>query len=539
MQQTLDFEPKSSPRPTPASTYGSMSGDDSSGRLSTISSQVLALPPRVSSLVALLVCTFAYQAASSQSVSRDPPTGLVISNVTLISAERSVPLEHAYVRIIEGRITEVSERQLRGAEEIDGTGRFLIPGLIDTHVHLAVPPGFPASMTAEAADTNPGIVAETLAQDPKSYLYFGFTSVLDLVGSGDRIARWNAYDLRPDASFCAAVVIVNRQVRHIRFPAFSYAESGTALANALAGTTQETPEAVIARIADEGAICVKTVYETFAQMTPSVEELKALVVAAHARGLPVFIHANRREGQALAVAAGVDVVAHGMWRNQNEAPELDDEARTILSGVVSNKIGYQPTTQVIVGEIDTLDENYLNRPVLADVYAAKMIEWYAGPHYQNPVRTRNANPAAPVRLQGTIRRATEVTRFLADADALLLFGSDTPSAQLHTNPPGLNGRLEMNNWIAAGVSEAKLFRAMTIDNARIMRQDGEIGTIEPGKKANLLLLGANPIESVNAYDAIETVFLHGRPIDRALLSARRDAKDLADVRLGSPRDQTQ
>ena len=102
-----------------------------------------------------------------------------------------------------------------------------------------------------------------------------------------------------------------------------------------------------------------------------------------------------------------------------------------------------------------------------------------------------------------------------------LFGSDTPSAQLHTNPPGLNGRLEMDNWIAAGVSEAKLFRAMTIDNARVMGLDDEIGTIEPGKRANLLLLGADPLKNVKAYDAIETVFLNGRTITRETLSARQ------------------
>ena len=45
-------------------------------------------------------------------------------------------------------------------------------------------------------------------------------------------------------------------------------------------------------------------------------------------------------------------------------------------------------------------------------------------------------------------------------------------------------------------------------------------TIEPGKKANLLLLGADPLKNVKAYDAIETVFLHGRPITRETLSAR-------------------
>jgi hypothetical protein len=172
------------------------------------------------------------------------------------------------------------------------------------------------------------------AQDPK--LYFGFTTLLDLVGSGDRIARWNALDVRPDVYFCGAAVIVNHQLRHIRFPAFSYAESSAALAAALASTAEETPEAVIGRIAGDGAICVKTMYDSFARITPSVEELESLVADAHARDLPVFIHANRRDSQAVALTAGVDVMAHGMWRHQNEPPELDEEARAILAGVVTN-----------------------------------------------------------------------------------------------------------------------------------------------------------------------------------------------------------
>jgi imidazolonepropionase-like amidohydrolase len=474
----------------------------------------------ISCLAALLACACVAGTASKQSASSDARSGLVISDVTVISPERARPLEHAHVRILDGRIKEVSERPIEGAQEIKGTGRYLIPGLIDTHVHLAISPGFPAPMTAADAAARPDIVAEALAQDPKSYLYFGFTTVLDLVGSGDRITRWNAVELRPDAYFCGAALSVNHQVRHIPFPAFSYAESGAALAAALTSTAQESPEAVIGRIADDGAMCVKTAYDTFARIAPSVEELQALVAAAHARALPVFIHANRRESQALAVTAGVDVMAHGMWRNQNEAPELDEEARGILAGVVSNRMGYQPTTQVIVGESDTIDEEYLRRPPLADVYPARLIDWYASTQHKNPVRTRNSYAGAEIRIQGTIRRGAEVTRFLAERDARLLFGSDTPSAQLHTNPPGLNGRLEMDNWIAAGVSEAKLFRAMTIDNARVMRLDDEIGTIEPGKKANLLLLGADPLENVTAYDAIDTVFLHGRPITRETLSAR-------------------
>ncbi|HEX2861203.1 MAG TPA: amidohydrolase family protein [Lacunisphaera sp.] len=78
----------------------------------------------------------------------------------------------------------------------------------------------------------------------------------------------------------------------------------------------------------------------------------------------------------------------------------------------------------------------------------------------------------------------------------------------------------MNHWITAGVSLPKLLRALTIDNARALRLDHDIGTVEPGKTANLLRLAANPLQTVEAYDRIETVFLHGRPLPRASFSAR-------------------
>lgn len=258
-------------------------------------------------------------------------------------------------------------------------------------------------------------------------------------------------------------------------------------------------------------------------MTPTVEEGRALVAAAHARDVPVFVHANRKPGQAFAVAAGVDVIVHGMWRDPGEEAALDDEAREILAAIVRGNVGYQPTTQVIVGLLDLTNPDYLARPKLADAYPAALIELYASAEGAAgaPARLGNAGVDMQSRLRGTIGRASEVTRILAEADAHLLFGSDTPSDTIYTNPPGLNGRLEMDNWIAAGVSKAKLFRALTIDNADMLHLHNEVGTVEPGKTANLLLLRADPLQSVEAYDTIELVFLHGRPIPRAVLSARK------------------
>ena len=451
-----------------------------------------------------------------------PRSGLVISNVTVVSPERAAPLEHAYVRIVDGRIVELDTRRLRGATEIDGTGRYLIPGLIDSHVHLALPPGFPAPMNPEQAAAHPEIVAAALEQDPRSFLYFGFTTVIDLVGTAGRTGQWNARELRPDAYHCGAAVIINGQVRQLLYPYFSYGLPWEQRMAPVADPAEQTAEAVVARIAADGAICVKTVHDVW-MTTPSVEEVRVLVAAAHARKLPVLIHANRKKSQAFAVEAGVDVIVHGMWRNPDEAAALDDEAREVLAGIVRDKIGYQPTTQVIVGFVDMHRADYLTRPDLANAYPATLIDLYASKEGAAgvPDWIKNANADALAGARDTIGRATEVTRILTESDARLLFGSDTPSDLIYTNPPGLNGRLELNHWIAAGVSEKKLFRALTLDNARALHLQDKIGTVESGKTANLLLLRANPLESVAAYDTIETVFLHGRPIPRAELSARR------------------
>jgi imidazolonepropionase-like amidohydrolase len=63
----------------------------------------------------------------------------------------------------------------------------------------------------------------------------------------------------------------------------------------------------------------------------------------------------------------------------------------------------------------------------------------------------------------------------------------------------------------------RILRAATLDNAAAFRLSSELGSIEVGKRADLLLLRANPLTTVTAYDAIETVFLDGEPIARQTL----------------------
>lgn len=119
-----------------------------------------------------------------------------------------------------------------------------------------------------------------------------------------------------------------------------------------------------------------------------------------------------------------------------------------------------------------------------------------------------------------IARVTAALSYLAVNGGNLSFGSDTPSDPTFANPPGLNGRLEMNNWIAAGVTPTTLFRAATIGNAEFFGLQDILGTVEHGKTADLLLITKNPVESIAAYDTIEIVILEGNVLLRSELSAR-------------------
>src|SRR5690606_16184462 len=120
----------------------------------------------------------------------------------------------------------------------------------------------------------------------------------------------------------------------------------------------------------------------------------------------------------------------------------------------------------------------------------------------------------------SLARLDQVVARLARAEAKLLFGSDTPSGPTYANPPGLNGWWEIQRWAGAGVSEAALIAAHPIANARAYGLGAVLGSIEPGKRAHLLLVRQNPLQTIEAYDAIETVFVSGVPFARSELSAR-------------------
>jgi imidazolonepropionase-like amidohydrolase len=221
----------------------------------------------------------------------------------------------------------------------------------------------------------------------------------------------------------------------------------------------------------------------------------------------------------------VDVIAHGMWNwgDLDKESELPDEIRQLLDRIVEKKIGYQATFQVLEGARVYFEPNYLGSEAIRKVIPNEMLAWFDTPDGKG-FKKELVDDDTPDTVmaqaydKGPLRRDRQVVAYLAKKNANFLFGTDTPSGPTYGNLPGLNGYLEMQQLQKAGLSLTQIFKAATISNAREFKIDSQLGTIEKGKIANLVLLKKSPLESVDAYDSITAVWVHGTQISRDSLA---------------------
>ncbi len=493
-------------------------------------------------LVALFLCV----AAFARPASNEPePNRIWITDVTIVSPENIADLARGSVLIEGERITRVerkaSVKPPAGATVVSGEGGFLIPGLIDSHVHLASVPGVGPELNLNPDAAHAAMLADYYKQLPRSYLYFGYTTLIDLaVVKREVLDDFRRASLHPDLYDCGPSLplangypmsFVPPALRFQLFPDFLYDPAQSGSIPAEYKPQDHTPAAAVAADKRAGAICVKTYFEHgFGKdrNLPVITPFMAAGVrnAATANDLVMMMHANSFEAQQFAVDANVDVIAHGMWNwgALDKQPELSPEIKALLDRIVEKRTGYQPTIQVMRGLRAYFDPEYLKMPAIPKIIPAPLLAWFnssEGNWFRKELNEDNT-PDLEVREgfdRGPIRRVRQVVGYLAARNANFLFGTDTPSAPTYGNLPGLNGYLEMQQLHEAGLSLEQIFKAATIDNAREFKLDSQVGSIETGKIANLVLLKKSPLESVDAYDRIVTVWVHGRQISRDTLAA--------------------
>jgi imidazolonepropionase-like amidohydrolase len=465
---------------------------------------------------------------------------LLIENATVVSREQALSIPRRYVLIHDDRIANISELPIKVTDDvvrINGAGKFLVPGIMDSHVHVSEPPGIRYS-------EDNALRQLTLAyakQQPRSYLYFGVTQLLDPSNLPDAIAVFNAQPLHPDLFRCGAAPVLNGYptvfvpppLRYKAMPDYIFEPANHDALPPDAIAAHHTPEAVVSRIAQSGAKCVKVFIEDgFGPASDwpllSAATLKRVVQLAHERGMIVMAHANDLDMQRMAVAARVDVMAHGLWHwgNFNDKAGIPEPIADHLRQVHQLKIGWQPTFRVLEGLRELFLPNTLNDPVYAAVVPPALLAWYhtdPGQWYKREERGPNttdaADPIVAKSFDAPVDRGMRATRYIYELGHPLLLASDTPSAPTYGNQPGYDTFREMQLMARAGMKPPDIFDAATLNPARQFHIDKDYGTIARGKIANLLLLDADPLQSVDAWNRIDKIILHGAVLERAALAA--------------------
>src|SRR5215469_1085913 len=305
--------------------------------------------------------------------------GTVIEDVTLISPERQAPLAHATVVIREGRIAEIGTSLVTGphAKRIDGRGRFLIPGLIDSHVHV----GNIALLDDGGAGAHPELVQAYRAQVPRSYLTFGFTTLVDLNLRKDTLSWYDAAPLHPNLYHCGPSVntiggyggqgVKDEAAANTANVVYETAQAKDWPANLDPG--KYTPARAVDRVVEAGGICVKVFDEpgfggVFHWPVPSAETLAALRAETRRRSLVLLVHANAVESWRDAIGAHADVIAHGLWNWPADrfASVPPPEALKAIRDAARAGVAVQPTSQVIYGDQSIFDRSLLDDPRFAE-----------------------------------------------------------------------------------------------------------------------------------------------------------------------------
>ncbi|CAZ97415.1 amidohydrolase family protein [Zobellia galactanivorans] len=470
--------------------------------------------------------------------------GLYIANVTIISTEDGNYDPYVGHLVVEkDKIIYIDRKEpsISGIfEKLDGTGKFIVPGLIDSHVHITEVQG----MLPHHMEKYPELTKEFNEQMPKSYLYYGFTTLINLGGiSEEQIASFNLQPIKPDLYHTgnSGASVANgypmnfapEQYRFEAAPNFIFMESEADNIPVKFDPANHTPKAVVDRIKNSGAIAVKSYYESgFRGMSklpvPTKRIMNELLDESHSNGLVLTVHGNSLEAHSFLAEVGVDVLAHGLWNweKYKDVPvdSLPLEIRKTLDLQIQKQIGYTPTLTVIAGEEALAEDTFLNQPELTKVVPKKLLEWYKTEEGQWFAKDlfSEYNAEEVHEIYGNIQaHAMLALKYLSDNNALILFGTDTPSAPTYGNQPGHNGYWELKLMEEAGVPLNKILSSATINNAKVFHLDSSIGSLNKGKKANIVLLSKNPLKEIEAYNTIEKIIIGGKLTKREDLEAKK------------------
>jgi imidazolonepropionase-like amidohydrolase len=380
------------------------------------------------------------------------------TGLTLIDGTDRPAIHDAIVVVKDGRIVAAGGSRSvsipAGAQRVALAGKTVIPGIINAHGHV----------------NSPG--------DLETYAAYGVTTVFSLGGEPEAVFAARAAQNTPSLS--RARVFLAGKV--------------------LTPTSPDDARAQVAEVAAQKVDIVKIRVDdnlgTVPKMAPEV--YRAVIDEAHKRGMRVATHLFYLADAKSLLAAGSDFVAHSI-----RDADVDTQ---VISQLKARGVCVSPT---LMREVSTFV--YESTPAFFSdslFLAHANHEWMTNLQKPESQQAMRASPAAQ-RYKVALEVAKRNLKKLSDAGVPIAMGTDTgPTGRFQ----GYFELMELEQMVSAGLTPRQVLTAATRDAARCMKLDRELGTIEPGKWADFVVLNADPLSNISNVRRIASVWIAGNEV---------------------------
>jgi len=413
----------------------------------------------------------------------------VLKNFTLIDGTGRAPAAASAMILDNGRISWIGRSASlaapAGATTIDFSGKFVMPGIINLHGHLG--------NVVDLTQDRKFYTRENVEKDLRTYASYGVTTMLSMGTDQDLI-----FQIRDEQRSTGRPSMTRVFTAGQGF-AFKGGYGG------LPGVTfapQDSSEIEkdVAELAKKKVDIVKMwVDDHLGHLKKMPFEIsKAIIDSAHSHGLPVAAHIFYLDDAKKLAAAGVNGFAHSV-RDKAVDQELIDIMKQHGTWLAAATLTREASTFVYAKTAPFLNDPFFTRSV-----SPKVVATLKSADYQ---KTIAADPDFP-KYAGILEMAKKNLKRLSDAGVKYGFGTDAgPPGRF----PGFFEQWEMELMVEAGLTPMQVIQAATKSAAEFLAVK-DLGTLEAGKWADLIVLNADPLNNIRNTHSIDAVYIAGNRV---------------------------
>jgi imidazolonepropionase-like amidohydrolase len=424
-----------------------------------------------------------------------PPALLAIVGARIWDGTGAAPIPDGIVVVRGGRIEAIGPRASvpvpKGATTIDGKGKTLIPGLINSHGHVG--------MTKGLKQDKGNYGTENILAHLKQYARYGVTAMMSLGTDFEAIFPLRG-PAKPTEEPRATVFTAGRGFTGKNgYPAVLPGNAGLprevdSVEEVRAGVDELARQKV-----DMVKMWVDDHWGHYAKIRP--ELYQAVIAEAHKHGMRAMAHLFYLDDAKKLVAAGLDGMAHSVRDREVDADLIAALKKRGTFAVPT--LTREESTFIYAQPPAFLDDPFFNRWIDPDV-----IKQLKDPAWGQRVK---ADPDFS-KYAGQLKMAQTNLKKLFDAGVRIAFGTDT-------GPPGrFQGYFEhreLELMVAAGLRPEQALTAATSGSAAALGIARDFGTLEKGKRADMILLDADPLQDIRNTRKIQKVWIGGREVNRS------------------------